>query len=113
MNAQSPRTVFAGDEPVVLTTHAQKRMQQRGISEVLVLFLVMHGKRTYTHGKCRYVFSGKGKNVSVPKELREKLRHRPCVIAEGNTIVTAKWQYARIKNKSGRRHSRKRRGAGK
>lgn len=110
MNTRYRLTLLVGTVELTFTSHAQERMQQRGITLDIVKFVIEHGKPIRTHNDVRYALSDK--NVDIPKAFQEKLGKNPRVIVnpKDKRIITVEIGYKRIKNKPGRH---KRRGKGR
>ena len=81
---------------ITYSSHAEKRMQQRGINKHVVEFILVHGIRQKTHDDERYIFNqGKQKKLN-----REILNHKiykkfdkqitsTALVTNNNHVITA------------------------
>lgn len=79
-----------------MTKHADKRMQQRGIPEEVILFIKENGKSINTHGVRKYFFNkGCYKKIQYQKDLInfvkkfDKQIFSTAIVCDQNTCITA------------------------
>lgn len=83
------------------SAHAQKRLQQRGITDLEVELILMYGSETHHDDGCVYSkidrddFKRLERDIKKVYQKLEKLRHQFVVTANGCTVVTAGHEYNR------------------
>lgn len=67
---------------VLITSHAQKRMKQRDVSEHMVKLVLAFGRKLYSKGAVYYVIGR--------QEIKKFAEREPCLKGlEGTQVVTA------------------------
>ena len=82
--------------PLEFTCHAQKRIQQRGLTKEIVQYIFDNGLKTKTHQDVRYIFNTK-KQKQKNRELLsdpffkkfQKQIENTALIVHGGVLVTA------------------------
>ena len=79
-----------------LTNHAQKRIQQRGLTREIVQFIFENGIKTNSHQDKRYIFNSKKQKQKNRKLLLDpffkkfqKQIENTALIVHGRVLVTA------------------------
>ena len=85
-------------ESINLTEHAQKRMQQRGISELMVQLIETFGRYDYQQGGCEHCYVPKN-TVRALRRAIDKLDNQSLVIAPDGGVVTAQHRFRKIRTK--------------
>ena len=88
------------------TKHAQKRLQQRGITDLTVRLICKYGKRSYKNGGESYCIN-KNSRLRLEKDLKKRLssreyrkviKHLDCyVIISGGEILTVAHRNKRLR----------------
>lgn len=86
---------------LTLSNHCQARMQQRGITEELIDFVISYGETTYLRGAEVFrIPRGEEKMVKsetkISRQFLEKALSVYVVVAE-NTVVTVAKSYKKLK----------------
>jgi len=81
-----------------LTEHAQKRMQQRGISELMVQLIQTFGHYEYQGGGCDHCYIPKHKIRALRKAI-DHLDSQSLVLAPNGAVITAQHCYRKIRSK--------------
>ena len=87
-----------------ISQHAQRRMQQRGISVEMAALLIKYGKYQYDKGFKIFSLDKKAANYlqqtnKVSKQLLEKLKKLYVVFySQNNTLITTAYRIHRLKN---------------
>lgn len=92
---------------ILISRHAQQRLQQRGISIQAVPIIRRYGKRTYVNGAESYSIN-KSDRPSVERHLKETMspeeyskvsKDLDCyIIVKNNNLVTAAHRTQRLRN---------------
>jgi hypothetical protein len=80
-----------------LTEHAQKRMQQRGISELMVQLIENFGRYENLTGGCEHCYIPK-QTVQGLRKAIDQLDKQSLVIAPSGVVVTAQHRYQKIRS---------------
>ncbi len=74
---------------IVITDHAQKRMNQRGINLELVKQILNFGKHYHAGKGCIAIFLGKRQRSFVPKQLKSLMKHTKnlALILSGDGVL--------------------------
>lgn len=97
---KNPSSVYA--PPIVLTEHAQVRLQQRGIAKHWIPLIIEYGKEIYDHhGAVRYFMTSRlTRNVielmrgECSIQQLEKLKGVYVIVsADNTTVITAAHKY--------------------
>ena len=82
--------------PLEFTNHAQKRIQQRGLTREIVQFIFENGMKTNSHQDKRYIFNSKKQKQKNRKLLLDpffkkfqKQIENTALIVHGRVLVTA------------------------
>jgi hypothetical protein len=81
-----------------MTEHAQRRMQQRGISEVMVQLIQAFGRYDYQGGGCDHCYIPKYKIRALRKAI-DQLDNQSLVLAPNGDVITAQHRYRKIRSK--------------
>jgi len=90
---------------LIYSSHAVKRMQQRGISSKVVDFIFEHGIKSITHQDERYIFNTKKQEQINNQILRQPIYKKfdkqintTALIVNDNRLITAYKIDKRLRN---------------
>jgi hypothetical protein len=81
-----------------LTEHAQKRMQQRGISTLIVQLIETFGRYEYQGGGRDHCYIPK-EQVKALRKAIDQLASQSLILAPDGRVVTAQHRYRKIRSK--------------